>query len=95
MFRVDVNREDLKRLIDSLNEEDAAEIYDFIAYLNMKREIKAIDKINLELFSQDKELIRQIKKSREDRANGRIYDQKQGLNYLRNKITEFESEQNL
>ncbi|WP_339252537.1 hypothetical protein NSQ43_01860 [Sporosarcina sp. FSL W8-0480] len=87
-----VNREDLKRLIDTINEEDAAEIYDFIGYLNMKREREAINQIDVELLSEDKELIRQMKKSREDRANGRIYDQKQGLNYLRKKITEFESE---
>lgn len=87
-----VNREDLKRLIDTINEEDAAEIYDFIGYLNMKREREAIDQIGVDFLSEDKELIRQMKKSREDRANGRIYDRKQGLNYLRNKITEFESE---
>lgn len=87
-----VNREDLKRLIDTINEEDAAEIYDFIGYLNMKREREAIDQIDVEFLSEDKELIRQMKKSREDRANGRIYDQKQGLDYLRKKITEFESE---
>lgn len=77
------------------NEEDAAEIYDFIGYLNMKREREAIDQLDVELLSEDKALIRQIRKSRDDRANGRVYDQKQGLNYLRNKITEFESEQNL
>lgn len=90
-----VNREDLKRLIDSINEEDVAEMYDFISYLNMKRERKVIDQIDIELLSEDKELIRQMKRSRVDRANDRIYDQKQGLDYLRNKITEFESEQNL
>lgn len=90
-----VNREDLKRLIDTINEEDVAEIYDFIGYLNMKRERETIDQLDVELLSEDKGMIRQIRKSRDDRANGRVYDQKQGLNYLRNKITEFESEQNL
>lgn len=90
-----VNREDLKRLIDFIHEEDAAEVYDFISYLNMKREREAINKDDLSFFSQDKELIRQVQKSREDRTNGRIYDQEQGLKYLQNKIAEFENEQNL
>jgi molybdenum cofactor biosynthesis enzyme MoaA len=90
-----VNREELKRLIDFIHEEDAAEVYDFIGYLNMKREREAIDQMNLDHFSEDKELIRQVQKSRDDRTNGRIYDQEQGLKYLQNKIKEFESEQNL
>lgn len=37
-LQMNVNREELKRLIDSVHEEDTAEIYDFIGYLNMKRE---------------------------------------------------------
>ncbi|NMD72228.1 hypothetical protein HHO41_18310 [Bacillus sp. DNRA2] len=90
-----VNREELKRLIDNIHEEDAAEVYDFIGYLNMKREREAIDQMNLELFSEDAEIIRQVQNSRKDRINGRIYDQEQGLKYLQNKIKEFESEQNL
>lgn len=90
-----VNREKLKRLIDSIHEEDAAEVYDFIGYLNMKRERETINQMDLDLFSEDQELIRQVQKSREDRTNGRFYDQKQGLEYLQNKIKEFESEQNL
>ncbi|WP_373893304.1 hypothetical protein ACUL41_06110 [Virgibacillus natechei] len=90
-----VNREELKQLIDFIHEEDAAEVYDFIGYLNMKRERETIDQMDLDLFSKDKELIRQVEKSRDDRANGRIYDEEQGLTYLQNKIKEFESEQNL
>ncbi|HLR69698.1 MAG TPA: hypothetical protein VK105_21630 [Virgibacillus sp.] len=61
----------------------------------MKRERKAIDQMDLDLFSKDKELIQQVQKSREDRERGRIYDQEQGLKYLQHKIREFESEQNL
>ncbi|WP_164670196.1 hypothetical protein [Virgibacillus doumboii] len=90
-----VNRKELKRLIDFIHEEDRAEVYDFIGYLNMKREREAIDQMDLDLFSIDKELIQQVQKSREDRENGRIYDQEQGLKYLQHKIREFESEQNL
>lgn len=90
-----VNREELKRLIDFIHEEDAAEVYDFIGYLNMKRERANIEQIDLDHFSEDKELIRQVEKSREDRINGRMYDQEQGLKYLQTKIKGFENEQNL
>ncbi|TFJ93473.1 hypothetical protein [Lentibacillus salicampi] len=90
-----VNREEIKQLIDFIHEEDAAEVYDFIGYLNMKREREAIDQFDLDLLTRDKELIRQVQKSQGDRTNGRIYNQEQGLKYLQNKIREFESEQNL
>lgn len=33
-----VNREELKRMIDKITDQDAAEVHDFIGYLNMKRE---------------------------------------------------------
>lgn len=92
---MNVNRDELKRLIESIHEEDAAEVYDFIGYLNMKREKETLDQIDYKHFSKDKELINQVQKSRKDRTNGLIYDQKQGLRYLQNKIQEFESEQNL
>lgn len=88
------NREELKRLIDFIHEEDIAEVYDFIGYLNMKREREAIEHMDVDLFSKDKKLVRQVQKSREDRANGRIYEQEQGLRYLQNQIKEFESQQN-
>lgn len=51
--------------------------------------------MNLDLFSKDKDIIYQIKKSREDRINGRMYDRKQGLDYLQKKIKNFERGQNL
>ncbi|SFE28289.1 hypothetical protein SAMN05216238_1128 [Lentibacillus persicus] len=81
-----VNREELKQLIDFIHEDDAPEVYDFIGYLNMKREREAIDQSDLDLFTRDKELIRQVQKSQEDRTSGRIYNQEQGLKYLQNKI---------
>lgn len=90
-----VNRDDLKRMIDFIHEEDAVEVYDFIGYLNMKREREAIGQMDFELLSEDKELIRQIQKSREDRKNGRIFDEEQGLKYLHSKVEEFEREQNI
>ena len=39
-----VNREELKELIDFIQEEDAVQVYDFIGYLNMKREKKRLNK---------------------------------------------------
>jgi hypothetical protein len=92
---MNVNREDLKQLIDYIHEEDAAEVYDFIGYLNMKRERETMEQSDLYLFAEDEELISQVQKSQEDRTKGRIYNQEQGLKYLQNKIKEFESEQNL
>ncbi|GKV65187.1 MULTISPECIES: hypothetical protein [unclassified Sporosarcina] len=80
-----VDREELKQLIDLINEEDAAEVYDFIGYLNMKREKEVIENLDVERIAQDPELIRQIEGSQKDRLNGRVFNREQGLKYLRDK----------
>jgi hypothetical protein len=67
---------------------NALEVYDFIGYLKMKREKDTEDQIDIENLSMDEQLIRQVQRSREDRRNGRIYCQEQGLKYLRKKIVE-------
>lgn len=90
-----INREELKRMIDQISEEDIVEVFDFIGYLNMKRDKEVLRQFDVESLSEDKELIRQIQKSREDRKNGRLYDQEQGLAYLRDKVEECEREQNI
>lgn len=41
-----VNREDLKELIDRIHDQDAEEVYDFIKYLQMKREQKELERIS-------------------------------------------------
>lgn len=69
-----VNREELKRLVDFIHEDDAAEVYDFIGFLKMKRERETINQIDLSLFAEDKELIRQGQNSQEDRLNGRTFE---------------------
>jgi hypothetical protein len=46
---VSVNREELKRMIDHMSEQEAAELLDFIGYLTMKREREALK--NLEQAS--------------------------------------------
>lgn len=44
-----VSREELKRIIDQIPEQDFVEVLDFIGYLNMKREREALN--NLEQVS--------------------------------------------
>lgn len=85
-----VDREELKRLIEHIPEQDAIEVLDFIGYLNMKREREAAQFLDIEALSEDEDLVRQIKQSREDRNSGRVYDQQAGLNYLREKAGDFE-----
>jgi 23S rRNA maturation mini-RNase III len=46
---MNVNREELKRMIDHISEQEVAELLDFIGYLNMKREREALK--NLEQAS--------------------------------------------
>jgi hypothetical protein len=46
---VSVNREELKRIIDHIPEQDAIEVADFIGYLNAKRERETLK--NLEQAS--------------------------------------------
>ena len=55
-----VNREELKELIDFIQEEDAVQVYDFIGYLNMKREKETIEQMNLDHLSEDKGIIYQL-----------------------------------
>ncbi|WP_249730765.1 hypothetical protein [Paenibacillus sp. J2TS4] len=38
-----MNREELKKMIDHITEQDAVEVLDFIGYLNMKRECEALN----------------------------------------------------
>ncbi|WP_099354384.1 hypothetical protein [Fredinandcohnia onubensis] len=78
-----INREELKRMIDQIPEQDALEVFDFIKYLNKKREKEILNETEIEYLSKDEKLIRQIEKSREDRQNGRVFSKDEGLNYLR------------
>ena len=90
-----VNREELKRLIDYIPEQDAVEVLDFIGYLNMKRDREIIAHLDIEILSIDEDIIRQVQMSREDRDNGRSYNQQEGLDYLQMKVKEFENGQGL
>lgn len=87
-----VDREELKRMIDQIPEQDALEVYDFIGYLNMKRDRLGLD---VSLLANDEDLIRQVEASREDRKLGRVFAKEAGLDYLRDKVNAFEHEQDL
>jgi hypothetical protein len=90
-----VDREELKRMIDQVPEQDALEVYGFIGYLNMKRERADQQQLDVSLLTEDEDLIRQVQESREDRKFGRVYGKEAGLDYLRVKVKEFEHGQNL
>ncbi|TDF96294.1 hypothetical protein E1757_18095 [Paenibacillus piri] len=90
-----VDREELKKMIDQIPEQDALEVYDFIGYLNMKRERTALRQLDVASLADDADLIRQVQQSREDREHGRIYGKEAGLEYLRTKVKEFEHGQNV
>lgn len=83
-----VNREELKRLIDQISDQDALEVYDFIGYLNKKRNNEVLDEKDVEPLARDQNLIRQIQRSREDRVRGNIYSKEQGLENLRKKLND-------
>lgn len=90
-----VDREELKRRIDYIPEQDVAEVINFLDKLSLKREREDAQGIDVKALSEDEDLIRQVQKSREERQAGLFYDQQTGLDYLRSKIKEFERGQNL
>ncbi|AKG37520.1 hypothetical protein VK70_00345 [Paenibacillus durus ATCC 35681] len=77
-----INREELKRLIDQIPEQDALQVYDFIGYFNMKREKDNTPSLDISSLSKDPDLIRQVLHSREDCEQGRVYGREAGLEYL-------------
>lgn len=40
-----INREELKRMIDKITDQDAVQVYDFIGYLNMKHEKETVQNL--------------------------------------------------
>ncbi|SFP33202.1 hypothetical protein [Salibacterium halotolerans] len=90
-----VNREKIKQLIDLIPDQDAAEVLDFIEYINWKREREKPDPLNADFLSKDENLIEQINLSQLDRQAGRVYEKEEGLDYLRKKVKDFERGQNL
>jgi hypothetical protein len=83
-----VNREELKRMIDKIPEQDALEVYDFIEFLNRKREKESSRQLDIDNLANNKNLIRQIENSLVDRNNGLFYTKEQRLEYLRKRFEE-------
>lgn len=48
-------REELKRMIDGISEQDALEVYDFTGCLNMKREKGVQYQLEVDSLAEDKE----------------------------------------
>jgi hypothetical protein len=90
-----VNREEIKRLIDQIPDQDASEVLDFIGNLTHKRKKVIAQELNVKEISSDEKLIKQVEQSRMDREAGRVYEQATGLEYLRARLEEFERGQNL
>ncbi|WP_156183028.1 hypothetical protein [Mesobacillus campisalis] len=49
----------------------------------MKNRTETIIEIEVDWLAKDEELLNLVKKSREDRKNGRIYNKEQGLAFIR------------
>lgn len=75
-----IDREELKRLIDQIPKQDVLQVYDFIGYLNTKREKDDVSSLDISALSEDPDFIRQVQHSREDHEQGRVMEEKSGLN---------------
>lgn len=53
------------------------------------------EELDVSFLEEDADLIRQVAHSREDRKLGRLYGKEAGLEYLRNKVKDFEHGQNI
>ena len=51
--------------------------------------------LDIESLAEDTNLLHQIEQSRDDRKSGRVYGHQEGLEYLREKLEEFERGQNV
>lgn len=90
-----VDREELKRLIDQMPEQDALQVHNFIEYLGVERENDNQHQLDTSFLEEDADLIRQVEHSRGDRKLGRVYGKEAGLEYLRDKVKDFEHGQNI
>ena len=89
-----------EQLFDKFKNKDRLQLSDFVQWIEDEFEVNLVveepmDDADVRGLAEDKDVIRQIKASREDRKAGRILNQENGLDYLRDRIQEFEREQNL
>jgi ribosomal protein L7/L12 len=89
------------QLLDKFKHKDMLEISDLVQVIkdefdvNVWIEEKNVDSFDIEYLAEDTNLFHQINKSRDDRKSGRVYDHQAGLEYLCNRIKEFEGGQNV
>jgi hypothetical protein len=89
-----------EQLFEQFKNKDRLQLSDFVQWIEDEFEVNVfieepLDDANAKSLAEDPDVIRQIHKSREDRKAGRIFNQENGVEYLRGRIQEFESEQNL
>ena len=89
------------QLFDKFKHKDILEMSDLIQVIKDEFNVSVWieehnnDGLDIESLAVDANLFHQIKQSRDDRKSGRVYAHQEGLEYLREKIEEFERGQNI
>ena len=89
------------QLFDKFKHKEFLEMSDLVQVIkdefnvNVWIEEHSDDGLDIESLAEDANLFHQIEQSRDDRKSGRVYDHQAGLEYLREKIEEFERGQNV
>lgn len=89
------------KLLEKFKHKEILEISDLVQVIkdefnvNVWLEEENEGSLDIESLAEDANLIHQIEHSRNDRKSGRVYEHQEGLEYLREKIKEFERGQNL
>ena len=89
------------QLLDKFKHKEILEISDLVQVIkdefnvNVWVEEQNDDSLDIEFLAEDIDLLHQIEQSRDDRNSGRVYDHQSGIEYLREKIEEFERGKNV
>lgn len=89
------------QLFDKFKHKEILELSDLVQAIkdefdvNVWIEEQNADILDIESLAKDDNLIHQIQQSRNDRESGRVFEQQAGLEYLRQKVEEFERGQNV
>jgi len=91
----------IDQLFDRFKHKEMLEMSDLIQVLkdefnvNVWIEENNADGIDIKALAEDANLLHQIEQSRDDYKSDRVYGHQAELSYLREKIEEFEREQNI
>lgn len=89
------------QLFDKFKHKEILELSDLIQAIKDEFDVKVwveekdSDSLDIEALADDTDLFHQIQQSHDDRKSGRVFDHQSGLEYLRDKIEEFERGQNV